>query len=156
MTDEIHSRGLLNATSMSTSGGTGSVAIAARPEDIPEFQSRSMPDIQMANATPFSITSVEVEVNGTQMQLIGEIPPMVKATPDINMLGLYCADQYVNVSSVIAYPVSVSFEGHKGFTLGLNLSTATDGSNHLIFYIYRRGIFVANELGDPRAMAWVS
>ncbi|PIL22068.1 hypothetical protein P775_00970 [Puniceibacterium antarcticum] len=109
----------------------------------------------MVNATPVRITSVQFEYQGKKADLLENIAPYEVAAPPDYIMGLYQSAKQLSASSVMAYALTVNFETGPSFTLTLNLSTASQGSEYLTFYLMARGIFVVNDVGDPRAVSWV-
>lgn len=132
--------------------GGGSIAIAPRPEDADAIQPRSTPVVQLLNATPFKITSVNVE----GMAVAENVAPFETATSPDLVLGLHQAPNPQFISGYIQRAITVNFDASDSFTLSLNLSTAGAASTELLFYVVRRGIFVTNQTGDLRAVAWVT
>lgn len=143
-------------SSVSTGYGENSIVIAPPADEPPMFVERSIPVVHLVNATPYKITSVDLTTEGNSDSIVKNIPAYQTLECPDYIFKLPQAHSTPQASNFTSNPVTVNFDESKSFTLTVNISSALKSSNAVVLYIFQRGIVVATNNGDLRAVDWVS
>lgn len=148
---------MLIVTVISAIGNETSIAIAPRDQDLPLVQPRDSgnPRVYLVNATSSLVEAVQLEANGSILDLAGKIQPYQTAIAPTPSMRLFQSTEALTLSSFIGHALIVKLASQTGFTVSLNLGTAAEGAKYLTFYLMTRGIFAVTDHGDPRAIGWV-